>query len=237
MKQIFFYISIIFSISVFGNEIKFYGTAMDLKTGKFVYTDNHKEKYQNGVHVSSVISYKDSSGKEFANKVIEFTPNASVPNFTFFDLRDGYTEGGKKTGNAIKLFYRRKSTDSLSEKVLNVDKWNVLDGGFDYFVRENWENFSDERKISFEFLVPVELGEFGFRVYKLRDDVVLGREAIVLRMEIDNFIFRSFIRPITIAYDKKTKRILQYEGISNINDENGKSLNVKITYTYPNNVL
>ena len=38
-------------------------------------------------------------------------------------------------------------------------------------------------------------------------------------------------------YDYKTKRILQFEGLSNINDENGKSLKVKIVYDYPKDIL
>jgi len=218
-------------------KYQYFGKAFDLKSGKFVYSDNHKEYFQNGKHIYSEISYKDANGKEFGKKHIEFLPNSNLPTFRTEDNRDGYTEGADVNGRSVKLFFRRKSQDPMSEKTITPSQPAVMDGGFDYFVRENWSRLELGERMSFRSLAPVQLDDYPFAVEKIKDEKWKGRDALFLKLEIDNFVLKRIVNPFLLVYDYKTKRILQFDGLSNINDENGKSLRVRIVYDYPKEIL
>ena len=81
--------------------LKFRGDAYDLATGKFVYSENHSEFYKDGKHAYSRVSYRDAAGKEFASKIITFTPNRTQPTYELRDVRDGYIEGIKRDAGEI----------------------------------------------------------------------------------------------------------------------------------------
>jgi len=216
---------------------QYFGKAYDLKSGKYLYSDNHREFYSGDKHIYSLISYKDAKGNEFGRKNIQFSPNATTPTFKTEDFRDGYIEGAEVKGNQVKLFFRRKFEDPIEEKSYIPQRPSVMDGGFDYFVRENWEKLSKGERMSFHFLAPVQLDDYLFAVEKIKDDTWKDRNALYLKLEIDNFILKRIVNPFLLVYDYNTKRILQFEGLSNINDENGKSLKVKIVYDYPKDIL
>ncbi|MDF2455361.1 MAG: hypothetical protein K0R51_1354 [Cytophagaceae bacterium] len=55
-------------------------------------------------------------------------------------------------------------------------------------------------------------------------------DEIVFKMEPDNYMLRKLVDPIRVTYKVSTKRIIKYEGLSNINDKKGKSYLVKIMY-------
>jgi hypothetical protein len=218
-------------------KFQYFGKAYDLKTGKYVYSDNHKEYFSGGKHTHSEIEYKDANGKVFGSKHIEFTPSAILPSFRTEDMRDGYTEGADVKGSSVRVFFKRKAEDPLSEKTYTPKRPAVMDGGFDYFVRENWDSLANGERMAFRFLAPVQLDDYPFAVEKIKDDVWKGRDALYLKLEIDNFVLKRVVSSFLLVYDYKTKRILQFEGLSNINDDNGKSLKVKIVYDYPKDIL
>lgn len=218
-------------------KYQYFGKAYDLKTGTFVYSDNHQEFFKDGKHTHSEISYKDAKGVEFGKKHIEFFPNTNLPTFRTDDFRDGYVEGAEVKGKSVKLFFRRKMEDPISEKTIVPRQPAVMDGGFDYFVRENWESLASGERMAFRFLAPVQLDDYAFAVEKIKEDTWKGRAALFLRLEIDNFVLKRIVNPFLLVYDYKTKRILQFDGLSNINDEKGKSLRVRIVYDYPKEIL
>ncbi|TGL23867.1 hypothetical protein EHQ46_01690 [Leptospira yanagawae] len=218
-------------------KYQYFGKAYDLSSGKYIYSDNHKEYYNNGKHTHSEIQYKDANGKVFGSKHIEFDQNPEVPTFKTVDERDGYTEGADVKGKSVRLFFKRKKEDPLSEKTYTPKSPAVLDGGFDYFVRNHWDELANGSRLSFHFIAPVQLDDYKFAVLKIKDGEWKGRQALYLRLEIDNFVLKQVVKPFLLVYDVETRRILQFEGLSNINDENGKSLKVKIVYDYPKEVL
>ncbi|MBM9576709.1 hypothetical protein JWG45_06020 [Leptospira sp. 201903070] len=235
MKIIIPFLILNLSVSIFGETKKmhFFGTATDLESGKILYYDHHEEIWENGNHSYSRIQYKNPQGKVFAKKKIQFSKNPSIPDFQLDDLRDGYLEGGTflKSGSA-KLFARRNSEKPLEEKTISFSEPASMDGGFDYFVKNNWESLIDGKTIRFRFLVPVERDTFAFSVFKTKTGEYKGKPALFLRMKIDNALFSVFVKPIDMVYDIESRRIMEYKGTSNINDEKGKSLNVKIVYDF-----
>ncbi len=208
--------------------IRYRGDAYDLSSGAFVYSENHSEFYQAGSHAYSRVSYRDKEGKEFASKLITFQPNRLQPSYELRDARDGYVEGIRRAGAATVYFARRKATEPLREKTVQTPAPAVFDGGFDYFVRENFDEICAGKNKSFYFAVPVELDYFRFRVARQETG-----EICRLNLEIDNIVVRQFVKPIKLWYNRADKRLKKYEGISNINGADGKSLKVRVMFSYP----
>jgi hypothetical protein len=209
------------------SEIKNYrGVAYDLNSGQLVYSENHREFYESGVHKYSRVSYRDKAGHEFASKVITFYPNKFQPTYELKDSRDGYLEGIKRSGGQAIYYHRRNSKSPLKSKPVKAPPPAVFDGGFDYYVRENLDLICSGKNLSFNFGVPVELDFFRFRVAR-----TASGEVCRMNLELDNVVLRQFVKPIKLWYSTKTRRLLKYEGISNINDEKGKSLKVRVVFS------
>ncbi|MEI7011169.1 hypothetical protein [Leptospira licerasiae] len=235
-KSIFALFILLFISPLYSTErgkIRFNGIAYDLQTGNLLYKDFHEEVWENGRHVSSIITYKDAEGKTFAKKKISFSKSRTIPEFELEDYRDGYLEGGTLLdGNYVKLFARRKLSDTIQEKSIDGSGLSALDGGFDYFVIDHWDELMSGKKINFHFLVPVERDKFQFSVEKIKEGEYKGKPALFLRMKIASAILSVFVKPIDLVYDMESKRIMEFRGTSNINDENGKSYKVKIVYGF-----
>jgi hypothetical protein len=214
------------------DSYQYSGNAVDLKTKEKLYTDNHVENIQSGKHLSSLIEYRDPSGKVFAKKNINFSKNPHLPDFKLEDFRDGYIEGSEIKGNNIRVYYRKNKDSKLEEKTFPIPPNPVVDGGFDYFIKDNWEKLESGQKLSFQMFAPSKLDYFKFKVGKVKLAKFRGRDAMYLKMELDKFLINAFLPSISIVYDLESKRIVHYEGISNINDPDGKSLFVRITYNH-----
>ncbi|EQA46009.1 hypothetical protein LEP1GSC050_3247 [Leptospira broomii serovar Hurstbridge str. 5399] len=213
--------------------VRFSGTAYELETGKLLYKDMHEEFWENGKHARSIVQYINPEGNIFATKRISFLKNRSLPDFNLEDFRDGYLEGGEfESGTRVRLFARRKTGDPIKEKVVDGGDLSALDGGFDYFVEDHWSELLAGKRINFRIFVPVELDTFRFYVEKTKTGSFKGRSALFLRMRIENSILSVFIKPIDLIYDIESKRIMEYKGTSNINNEKGKSYNVRIVYDF-----
>ena len=209
---------------------KFNGEAFDLKTGKRLYYDNHEEFWENGKHIYSIIQYKDTNGKVFAKKRIVVQKSATRADFKLEDFRDGYIEGAEVTGNQIKFVYRKNEKEDVKEAVITAPNNAVLDGGFDYFVLENWDFILAGNKKILNLCAPSQQDCFKFVVFKTGETKRKGLDVVNMKVELNNPILAAFVKPILLVYAKDTKKLLQYDGISNINNEDGKSHVVRITY-------
>lgn len=207
--------------------VKYRGDAYDLETGKFIYSENHSEYRKDGVHIYSRVSYRDASGKEFASKIITFQPNRQQPTYELRDMRDGYLEGIKREGGQTIYYARRKAEDPIKSKAIVTPAPAVFDAGFDYFVRDNFDKICSGKNAAFYFAVPIELDYFRFRVAMKESG-----ETCRMNLELDNFILRQLVKPIKLWYDTKERRLRKYEGISNINGPDGKSLKVRVVFRY-----
>jgi hypothetical protein len=77
-------------------------------------------------------------------------------------------------------------------------------------------------------VLPSRLDQYDFRIRKLN----LEGDTLYVRLEIDNWFLRMFAPHMDCEYDMKTRRLLRYEGISNLTNGSGKHADVVITYAY-----
>lgn len=210
---------------------KYRSMAYDIDSELFLYTENHKETFEENRIVKSFISYQDTNNIEFCTKEMTFNADSTKPNFVMKDKRDGYIEGSELlSDNRVRVFTRATFDDPIQEDTLEIDEEFVIDAGLTYFFRENWDELLSGEIISFYFVAPAKLNYFRFRVSKYDEPIIDGREAMTIELELNNWLLRQFVSSVFISYDKETKKILKYEGISNINNDLGKSHFVKIDF-------
>lgn len=211
---------------------KYNGQAFDLNTGKKLYQDFHQEFYDKGKHLYSIVEYKDNNGKIFAKKNINFQKAGPRAEFLLTDFRDGYVEGSEIIDGKLKMIYQKNKSEEKKEEFIEYPYNSVIDGGFDIFIRKNWEEIIAGKRKQFFICAPSQMDCFKFVVFKVNEDSYNGKDSVLVRVELNNFILAALVKPILINYEKSSKRILKYDGISNINNEQGKSLVVRIIYNY-----
>jgi hypothetical protein len=211
---------------------KFKGTAYDKKSGKFIYVESHRRVIKNGNLIEGSVEYLNKSGKSFVSKKIEYEFSSIAPNYRLEDKRTGYIEGVKiLPGNRVSL-YNQSSSGKKMQKAIKAfnPKMLVVDAGFDEFIRKNWNRLQNNERILIQFAVPSMLRVVEFRVYKVSSSKIKGKAASVFSMDLGNFFLRLFMDPIIVSYDNKEKKLLRYEGVSNIVDSEGDNHVAKILF-------
>jgi hypothetical protein len=224
-------LSFCFIFSAFTNPtLTFVRIASNYKSGGFNYTEEYVQHYiGNNVNETNIL-FKDERQKVFVRKRIDFSKNIFRPAYEQEDLRDGYYEGATINGNLTKLMYRKNATAELRTKDLNIPQPAIVDGGFNYFLKANWQQLCAGRTIKFYFAIPSQLDYYKFCVSKIEERHLNNKKIVVFKMEPDKVILRAIVPSTILTYDIATKRLIQYEGLSTINDKNGKSCHVKIFY-------
>ncbi len=212
---------------------RYVGSAVDLKTGKLIYTEEHEAVYENDVNVRSVITYRDDKSTVIGKKEITFNGTSPVASFRREDYRYGTVESAAPSGSGIKLQNKTDAAASMKEEVVSIPQPLAIDAGLNNLVRNYWDALKRGEKITFNLGVPSQLDYFQFRVLSVREEGLFGKRTMVVRFESDHWYIRLFVEPVVVWYDIDTKRAVKYEGISNIYDEKGKSYQVRVTFDKP----
>lgn len=211
------------------------GEAIDLKTGSPAYSEVHEEIFAEGRRVKTMTRYLSPAGRPIAERTLDYSRFALKPDFVLDDFRDGYREGARVGDSGITVFFRSKSGQPLRRKTLRVPEPCVIEGGFHGFFKAHWDSLAAGNRLELNFVAPSQLDYFAFVAYmepaagKNGADGREARERVIV-LEVKNPLARLLVDPIRVTYNASTRRILRYEGISNINDARGKSLKVRMTY-------
>lgn len=220
------------SLSAFSpkKNLHYSGTASDLQSGAFYYTEEHEEWQSGSLITETKIRFKDDHDKIIVSKHIDYSKNSFKPDFLQEDNRDGYMEGATSSGEWTTLKFRKNSHRETETKTIKIPEPAVIDGGFTHFIKAHWNELISGQRITFYFAVPSQLDYYTFRVFKTDEQTKAGKKVIILKMEPDQFILRKLLPPIRLHYNSESKRLMQFEGISTINDSKGKSYRVRIVY-------
>jgi len=208
----------------------FAGHAFDLKSNKAIYSEFHEEEFHAGQHKQTLTLYKDPKGKLLAKRKLTFSGSNEHPNYRLDVLKMGYYEGAEVVEGNVKVFNYDVVTRKELSKTLAVTAPYVIDGGLSYFIKKKWTQIMTGKAVSFNFVVPARLDYYRFRVRKISTFEDGGRKAVLVSLEPDHFILRSLIDPIKITYDVASKRIIRYEGISNIPKDGDRNFDAKLVY-------
>ncbi len=155
------------------------------------------------------VEYRDPSGAVFARKWLDYGASPVAPSLRFEDSR---------SGERLQL-----GSDEVKTGV-------VVDAGFDNFVREQWALLAAGDAVHFRFLPAGSETALAMEARR-QDDCSDGR--LCLAVKPDNWLFALVGGTIHLVYDRDSRRLLQFRGLSNILDARGDSQRLVIDYHYP----
>lgn len=214
-----------------GIEDKTYeGIAIDNKSLEFIYKEIHEELFEEGKHIRTITSFVCDQNNEFAKRELDFRNSFQKPTYRLMDKRSGLMEEVTYKGNnQFEIRYRKNTKSKLKEKSIFVPEPAIVDGGFNYFIKNNWDRILSEEQLNFNFLSVAFQDYFSFRIYRVKEKETKNK-IVVLKMETQSALLRMLMNPIYISYDLNTRRILKYEGISNIRNNKGSSYKALLQY-------
>ena len=107
----------------------------------------------------------------------------------------------------------------------------VIDAGFDYFIRENWQDLLASKQLKFYFLAPVRQSLVKLRMQQ--KPCSYGSDThVCFSINPANWIVRLLLDPIELGYDRHTQQLSRYRGLANISDADGNGFRVDIHYSY-----
>ena len=236
MKRFFYPLGIVAAIASLAPPVlaeqlteSFSGSAYLAGSDQLLYRETHYlfSGEQGG---ERVVLYQCPDGRAFARKRSRDDGNAQAPDFDLVDARVGYREGVRRNGEQREVYVQRTATQAEQADPLQLPADGVIDTGFEAFARLHWDELVRGDTLPFDYLVPSRRKFFAFKVVRI-DLPTAPPGSVTLRLASTSWL--SFLLPhIDVSYDLQTRRLVHYEGLSNVRDvKTGK--NYRVHYEYP----
>lgn len=204
---------------------RYRGTARD-RDGHLLYREEHEVDYRDERVQRARSRYLSPEGGLLAELDSDFPSGVSLPKYRFSNRVANYEEGVECcTENRLEVFHRDR------RKTLEFRPSWVSGQGFHYLTREKLDAIAAGESQEFKFLIPSKLDVYDFRIRSGGRDRNEPEWQRVL-LEIDQWFFRLFAPKIIATYDLRTRRLMRYEGPSNLEDLQGNVPTVRIDYDY-----
>jgi hypothetical protein len=200
-----------------GKQESFLGRAYDQETGKPLYKAIHQiELNKSGEYERYVVDYLSVGGEPIARKQLDFSQTQPGelfrPHLDFFDFRN---RDQVKTRNVSAGKIALTRTQETDETVAYDSKeLLVVDAGFDRLVASRWDALVAGKELEFEFLALTRASLVTLALGQTEDQPGDGR--IRLSITASNWLLGLLMSPIFLEYDLETRRLLRYEGLTNI---------------------
>lgn len=205
-----------------------YAFASALRDGAPLYREEHLMRESYGKLDERLVLYRCLDGAAFARKRVRYGSDPAAPSFLLEDARSGYREGAEQTGDGLRVAWTAPG-EAEAAAVLPPGPV-VTDAGFDEWVRAQWEPLARGGVQSIQFLVPSRLRAYRFEVSPL-DTEEEGLRAF--RLQLGGWL-AWLVPSIDVAYDAQSRRLVRFEGLSNLRDDAGDApLKVRIEFPEP----
>ena len=204
------------------------GVACKQSTGEPLYREVHEERWEGGRIVEDRVTYSRPGGETFATKRVDFRADAVAPDFEFVDSASGHREALARFGDALVVRYRAPGGAPERSASLASGAALVADAGFDRFIERSWDRLMAGEAVIRPFLIPSRLRSVDMRIRRLRR---ADEPQVEFELAIDSALLRLVVPAIRVHYDASTRRLLRYEGISNLRGANGRNLQVTIEFS------
>lgn len=186
------------------------------------------------------VEYRTPTGDVFAYKHIDYSRSVIAPAITQTDLRTNtrllIEHPEEPAARIIRVNWQSDGSSAGQQGDVNARNPLIVDAGFDPFIRENWDDLVSGRRVTTDFLVPARLDSVRIGITRTRDaDCRASAEQIacfVIRPAGMLRVVGWLVDPILIGYDLQTRRLLVFDGLSNLRDDAGEPRNALITFEY-----
>lgn len=197
------------------------GLAHDPESGELMYREQHLLDHADGELRRRLVVYRCTDGTAFARKKVDYADSALAPEFSFEDVRLGYREGLRREGAAGTLWVRRDAVGGERSAPVAGGDALVADAGFDEFIRTRWQPLLEGEPVPLQFAVPSRLDAYEFTLRRRGAGEVAGEPAEFFRLRLGGWL--GWLAPhIDVAYGRDSRRLLRFEGLSNLRDDAGR---------------
>ncbi|WP_396623211.1 hypothetical protein [Marinobacter sp. W-8] len=202
-----------------GAVFEFTGTAK--QDGNVLYQEDHRVEgtCSEGVFapVDHQVSYRNpESGDEFASKSMSYNNSAFRPQVEF--RQPSFGEALTVTypqEQSLNIVWQEPAGDTR-EFTVPFDQRLVVDSGFDYFVRANWEQVQQGESVEFRFLAPTRGEHYGF-VLEPATSVKVNAE-VTVQIRPTSLALRFLVDPIVLGYSSDGA-LTDYLGLTNLRQD------------------
>lgn len=204
--------------------------------GKLIYCELVSQLSEQSIKVSYL-----TKGKVFAEKILHFSTGPLTPSVIQKDFRVGEVRQADVSEKNVSLHYQASTHKKTNTAVIPLQKIDILDAGFDNFIRGNWEQLQAGKTLSVNFASMLHLKTLPLRISIQPLDKCLSKpdENATLKcfiIEVDNSLLRMLLGNIKITYDKQ-RRLHEFNGVVNIQDDNQGDQKAIIRYFYSSDYL
>ncbi len=203
--------------------------AVARKEGKTIYTEKHELIYSKEKLKSSRTFYFTPDNKHFATeKNLFLSGGYAFPESKIYYPKDPETYEGSKIEKNFYIIYRKKKSSPFEQKLYEKEGLMITGQGIHYYLQENLEVIKANESLSFKYFIPNKLDYYTFQ-YNFIKEV---DDKYYFKIEISNWLFSLMAPSFDVIYDKKSKKIIYYKGISPWTDKQGELQMVEVNYLY-----
>lgn len=196
------------------------GLARNPESKQAIYTEHHWVRFDQAAPQERLVIYRCMDGTAFARKRVNYQASAQAPTFEFVDVRKGYVEGLRYASNKPALWYRPPGKLPEKNSVLSAQNL-VADAGFNEFIRIHWSKLRTGAALPLRFAIPTRLQAYKFNLKQTKEGVFAGVPAVTYQLKISGLL-SLLADPIEVTYDKASRRLLRFQGMSNLRNDAGE---------------
>ena len=197
------------------------GIARDADDNSIRYVEHHQYS-ENGDHA---VRYFDPARNVLLEKEMAYTGLPQHPSILQRDyVRDMEINLRYDADQAVMV----TSKDGGSEKfTFDVTPDIIVDAGFNAYIRENWESFSEQPKQSVTFAIAGQSRLLAMNIERQ----AISADGASFVVKPANWLVRMLLPEIQLNYDRE-RQLARYEGFTNLKAKSGKSRNVVIEFSH-----
>jgi hypothetical protein len=210
-------------------DLGYVGIARDPSTDAPMYEEHHLLRERDGRAQERLVLYRCVDGALFARKRVSYGDAPAAPDFVLEDGRFGYREGAGRAVGTRETWFRRDRDAAERRATIAPGANLVIDAGFDEFVRIHWERLQQGDALTVDFLVPSRLETLGFKLRRTGSESIDSAPVSVFRLSLGGLI--GFFAPdIDVAYRDRDRRLMRFEGLTNIRADRDANLVARIEF-------
>ena len=193
--------------------------------GKVLYREKHTTRYVNGRILTSLTNYIDPEGREIAMMKSNYERSVPMPTYVFKDYRRDYEEGLRFRDGKYHIFSRDPKRGER-EKPLGDTKDVYSCQGWHYYVVNHLEELEKDQAFTLKLIFPNKLRSYPFRIEKVGS----SEETMDVKVRFANRVTSWLVPHLGLVYNKKDRKLIEFQVVSNIYDANDDLKDVWITY-------
>ncbi|WP_426803075.1 hypothetical protein [Xanthomonas campestris] len=194
------------------------GDAFDGDSGALRYRESHWLLDDGG----RLVLYRCKDGQPFARKQVD--GGGSAPNFSLVDDRDGYREGVRQRDGVREMYQQLPGKPERRTALPATETPRVIDAGFDAYLRTHWAALGSAAQ-QVEFVLPSLQRQLTFRVQRIGETAGQRR----YKVSLDAW-YGAALPALEVTYAIADKRLLEFRGVGNLRDANGRYPRVRIVF-------